>query len=192
MDQLKQRTNHTKALFRGPDMSDAPEFLPEEEQEQLIESLRISNERANDMFKIVLQAFSVTEVVIHLAFTTYTWYRRASLAGHPSPDHENPSAAFQSISPATATLFSLISFGIGIFIIRDVSLIARDSLAVWTFVSLTPIALMFGRAEFSFELVWWLMPLLLQVVDLASLWVMKDPEEDFLQLEKSQYKLKSA
>ena len=111
----------------------------------------------------------------------------------PFPDQEDPLAAFrQSASPIAATLFSLISFGIGIAIIKDTSRIARDSLAVWTFVSLTPLILMVGVTEFSFELLWWSMPLLLQIVDMASFWIMKDPEEDFFQLEKSQYRLKGA
>ncbi|KAF8927868.1 hypothetical protein BGZ58_010065 [Dissophora ornata] len=123
----------------------------------------------------------------------YTWYRRSTMSQNPSPDHEDPLATFrQSVSPITATLFSLISFGIGTAIIKDTSRIARDSLAAWTFVSLMPLILMVGATEFSFELLWWSMPLLLQIVDLASLWVMKDPEEDFVQLEKSQYKLKGA
>ncbi|KAI1297739.1 hypothetical protein EDD11_006996 [Mortierella claussenii] len=118
---------------------------------------------------------------------------KASMPGLAFPDHMDPSVAFrQNISPTAATLFSLLSFGAGISIIKDVSLIRRDVLAVWTAVSLVPLVLMAGTTEFSFELMWWSMPLLLQTVDLASLWIMKDPEEDFFQLERSQYKLKGA
>jgi hypothetical protein len=80
----------------------------------------------------------------------------------------------------------------GIVMVGNTSRIARNSLAVWTLVSMTPLILMMGATEFSFELLWWSMPLLLQVVDMVSLWIMEDPEAGFLELEKSQYKLKSA
>ncbi|KAI8362162.1 hypothetical protein B0O80DRAFT_94149 [Mortierella sp. GBAus27b] len=163
------------------------------EQEQLIQALRISNQQANDLFKTILQALSILEILTHLAFTTYTWYRRTFSHTSPFPDHEDPLDAFRhNASPLTATLFSLVSFVMGILLIKDTSRIARDSLIVWTFVSTTPLLLMIGATEFSFELLWWSMPLLLQIVDLASLWVMKDPDESFIELEKSQYKLKSA
>lgn len=75
---LRQRTTSaTKQLFRGPPDTDEPEFLPEDgtnafntfangpcagyvailthtfaEQAELIESLRSSNEKANDQFKV--------------------------------------------------------------------------------------------------------------------------------------------
>lgn len=77
-------------------------------------------------------------------------------------------------------------------IIKDSSLIRKETLAAWTAVSLVPLALMVGTSEFSFEWLWWSMPLMLQIVDLASLWVMLDPEEEFFSLERSQYKLKGA
>ncbi|KAF9579631.1 hypothetical protein BGW38_004040, partial [Lunasporangiospora selenospora] len=101
-------------------------------------------------------------------------------------------AFHQSASPATATLFSLISFVIGMFMIKDTTRIAKDSLAVWTFVSIVPLVLMYGATEFSFELLWWSMPFLLQIVDLVSLWVMLEPDEAFFKLEESRYKLKGA
>ncbi|KAK3819935.1 MAG: hypothetical protein J3Q66DRAFT_335873 [Benniella sp.] len=192
MEKLKHRTSNVRALFQGPQPSDEPDMMPEEEQEQLIETLRISDQQANDFFKFILQAFSAMEILMHLAFTTYMWYRTFS---HPSPlpDHDDLSSEFrQSASPLTATVFSLISFSMGIVMVGNTSRIARNSLAVWTLVSMTPLILMMGATEFSFELLWWSMPLLLQVVDLVSLWIMKDPEAGFLELEKSQYKLKSA
>ncbi|KAG0311302.1 hypothetical protein BGZ99_010274 [Dissophora globulifera] len=185
MQRHTRTSANTRALFRGPHPDDAPDFMAEDEQEEFIESLRISNDKANDMFKasqLVLLAFSGLEIL--------TWYKRS---GHALPDPENPWDAFrESASPMTATVFSLISFSIGIFMIRDASRIARDSVAVWAFVSLTPLVLMARATELSFELLWWSMPLLLQAVDLASLWIMRDPDEDFFQLEKSQYKLKGA
>jgi len=98
----------------------------------------------------------------------------------------------QSASPLTATLCSLISFVVGMRLIKDSSLIRRDTIAAWTVVSLVPVVLMFGTGEFSFEWLWWSMPLMLQGVDLMCLWIMLDPEEDFFGLEKSQYKLKGA
>ncbi|KAF9959843.1 hypothetical protein BGZ72_008617 [Mortierella alpina] len=192
LQHLKKRKSTARDLFRGPQATDELEFLPEEEQEELIESLRISNDRANSSFKLVLLAFSVMEFFIHIAFSVYRWYQSSSQYPH-YPDSQDPSIVFrQSASPATATLFSLISFGIGIFIIKDTTRIARDSLAVWTFVSVTPLLLMAGATDFSFELLWWSMPLMLQVVDLTSLWIMQDPDEAFFKLEKSQYKLKGA
>ncbi|KAF9918938.1 hypothetical protein BX616_003973 [Lobosporangium transversale] len=187
MDQLKHRSNNTKALFRGQPLSDESQFMAEDEQEQLIESLRKSNEKANDAFKFVLLLFSIMEIFIHLGFTAYAWSRNKSMSGLPLPDN-----ADQSISPGFATIFSLISFFIGIFIIWDMCNISRTVVVGWTFVSSVPLVLMMGSTEFSFELMWWSMPLLLQAVDLASLWIMRDPDEDFLRLEKSQYKLKSA
>ncbi|KAG0286515.1 hypothetical protein BGZ98_005041 [Dissophora globulifera] len=194
MQRHTRTSANTRALFRGPHPDDAPDFMAEDgircatitvDSEEFIESLRISNDKANDMFKasqLVLLAFSGLEIL--------TWYKRS---GHALPDLENPWDAFrESASPMTATVFSLISFSIGIFMIRDTSRIARDSVAVWAFVSLTPLVLMARATELSFELLWWSMPLLLQAVDLASLWIMRDPDEDFFQLEKSQYKLKGA
>lgn len=80
----------------------------------------------------------------------------------------------------------------GIVMVGNTSRIHRNSLAVWSLASVTPLILMTGATEYSFELLWWSMPLLLQIVDLVSLWIMKDPETGLLELEKSQYKLKSA
>ncbi|KAI1297740.1 hypothetical protein EDD11_006997 [Mortierella claussenii] len=51
MAQLKHRTSNTRALFRGPEASLEQEYMAEDEQEEYIESLRISNERANNSFK---------------------------------------------------------------------------------------------------------------------------------------------
>ncbi|KAK3812640.1 MAG: hypothetical protein JOS17DRAFT_762223 [Linnemannia elongata] len=193
LQNLKRRPNATKQLFRGPPVDDEPDFLPEEEQEQLIESLRAANDNANDWFKFVLLAFSVMEIFTHLAFVAYTWYRRASKPGSFPDHHEDPSQFFRdSTSPVAATLFSLISFAIGMAIIKDTTRIGRDSLLVWTFVSVTPLVLMMGATELSFELLWWSMPLLLQIVDLTSLWVMQSPDEEIIRLENSQYKLKGA
>ncbi|KAF9545055.1 hypothetical protein EC957_011296 [Mortierella hygrophila] len=193
LQNLKRRPNATKQLFRGPPLDDEPDFLPEEEQEELIESLRVANDNANDWFKFILLAFSVMEIFTHLAFAAYAWYKRASKPGS-FPDHyEDPTQFFRdSTSPVAATLFSLISFGIGMAIIRDTTRIGRDSFLVWTFVSVTPLFLMMGAPEFSFELLWWSMPLLLQIVDLTSLWIMQSPDEEIIRLENSQYKLKGA
>ncbi|KAG0271617.1 hypothetical protein BGZ95_000560 [Linnemannia exigua] len=163
------------------------------EQEELIESLRQANDNANDWFKFVLLAFSVMEIITHLAFASYAWYRRASKPGSFPDHHEDPSQFFRdSTSPAAATVFSLISFAIGMAIIKDTAKIGRDSILVWTFVSVTPLVLMRRATEFSFELLWWSMPLLLQIVDLTSLWIMLSPDEEIMGLEKSQYKLKGA
>ncbi|CAO3564823.1 unnamed protein product [Mortierella alpina] len=192
LQHLQKRKSAVRELFRGPQSNDELEFLPEEVQEELIESLRISNDRANSSFKLVLLAFSVMEIFIHIVFSAYSWYKKSSPRPH-YPDSHDPSIVFrQSASPATATLFSLISFGIGMFIIKDTTRIARDSLAVWTFVSVTPLLLMAGAADFSFELLWWSMPLMLQIVDLTSLWIMQDPDEAFFKLDLSRYKLKGA
>ncbi|KAF9156856.1 hypothetical protein BG015_000034 [Linnemannia schmuckeri] len=193
LQNLKRRPNATKQLFKGPLVDDESDFLPEEEQEELIESLRAANDNANDWFKFVLLAFSVMEIFTHLAFATYAWYSRVSKSGSFPDHHENPSQFFrESTSPAAATMFSLISFAIGMTIIKDTTRIGRDSLLVWTFVSVTPLVLMMGATEFSFELLWWSMPLLLQIVDLTSLWIMQSPDEEIIRLENSQYKLKGA
>ncbi|KAF9095344.1 hypothetical protein BGX29_009079 [Mortierella sp. GBA35] len=193
LQNLKRRPNATKQLFRGPQIDDEPDFLPEEEQEELIESLRTANDSANDWFKFVLLAFSVMEIITHLAFATYTWYRRVSKPGSFPDNHEDPSAIFRdNASPGAATLFSLISFVFGMAIIKDTTRIRRNSLLVWTFISVTPLVLMRGATEFSFELLWWSMPLLLQIVDLSSLWIMQSPDEEIIRLESSQYKLKGA
>ncbi|GJJ78597.1 hypothetical protein EMPS_10956 [Entomortierella parvispora] len=183
LQKLKRRPNATKSFFRGLE-DEEPEFLAEDEQEELIESLRVSNENANSAFKTILWAFSAMEMISHLAFAAYSWYRRRLSAD----DHSFQ----QSASPTTGTLCSLISFSIGMTLIKDSTLIRRDTLAAWTFASLVPVALMFGTNEFSFEWLWWSMPLLLQIVDLTCLWIMLDPEEELFGLEKSQYKLKGA
>ncbi|KAF9920945.1 hypothetical protein FBU30_009072 [Linnemannia zychae] len=129
----------------------------------------------------------------HLAFATYAWYRRMTRPGLFPDHHDDPSQIFKNnTSPAAATLFSLISFAIGMAIIKDTTRIGRDSLLVWTFVSVMPLVLMKGATEFSFELLWWSMPLLLQIVDLTSLWIMQSPEEEIVRLRDSQYKLKGA
>lgn len=99
----------------------------------------------------------------------------------------------QSLSPAAGTLFTLISYGISILIIKDTSRITRNNLVGWTVTSVLPIVLaLLGSVAWSFELLWWSMPLMLQALDLASLWIMQDPDEAFVHLEKSQYKLKGA
>ncbi|OAQ32401.1 hypothetical protein K457DRAFT_153601 [Linnemannia elongata AG-77] len=193
LQNLKRRPNAAKQLFRGTPVDDEPEFLPEEEQEELIESLRAANDKANDWFKFVLLAFSGMEIFTHLVFAAYAWYRRASKPGSFPDQDEDPSQFFRdSISPVAATLFSLISFAIGMAIIKDTTQIGRDSLLVWTSVSVIPLFLMMGATVFSFELLWWSMPLLLQIVDLTSLWVMQSPDEEIIRLENSQYKLKGA
>jgi len=77
-------------------------------------------------------------------------------------------------------------------VIKDANLMRKKILAVWTIFSLVPVFLMIGSGDFSFEWLWWSMPVMLQVVDLASIWVMQEPEEEFFGLEKSRYKLKGA
>ncbi|KAG0056496.1 hypothetical protein BGZ83_004754 [Gryganskiella cystojenkinii] len=143
------------------------------------------------MFKLILWAFSVMEAASHLVFAAYSWYKQSTFS-EPDSDIPHRGGFQQSASPVTATLCSLISFAIGMAVIKDTKLIRKEILVVWTVASLIPLFLMIGAGDFSFEWLWWSMPLMLQVVDLASLWVMQEPEEEFFGLEQSRYKLKGA
>ncbi|KAF9423737.1 hypothetical protein BGZ94_008200 [Podila epigama] len=194
MDQLhalRQRTSHTtRQLFRGPPAADELEFLAEDEQEELIEALKTSNEKINVSFKLILLGFSAVEMIAHIGFAVYgAWSRTRRYMPVMDKDFQRS----QSIAPGIGTFFSLASYGIGMLIIHDTKRITRTNLAGWTFISIVPLALaLFGSIEWTFEVLWWSMPLMLQTLDLASLWIMQDPDEAFVRLESSRYKLKGA
>ncbi|KAG0326666.1 hypothetical protein BG004_002925 [Podila humilis] len=185
---LRQRTNNaTKQLFRGPVDDDEPEYLAEDEQAELIETLRTSNERANDQFKVRLNLHIFDILRGHIGFVIYNAWTKTS-AHTPVMDKD----LNQSISPIAGTFFALMSYVISIWIIQDTTRVNLKNVAGWTVVSTIPIALGLLGAVATFDLLWWSMPLILQVLDLASLWIMQDPTEAFLHLERSQYHLKGA
>ncbi|KAG9302661.1 hypothetical protein G9A89_007365 [Geosiphon pyriformis] len=157
---LKRRQN-TSTYILGTE--EPVLILDEQEQEQVLETLRAENERANTFFKHILAFFSGMCSVLYFVFLyELTSSGRFSLIPFPT-----------SLPHYSATPFPILSTLLCIFALLY---------SIWILQS---------QQTTRFQL-WWAIPMCILVVESVALYWIRNFEEVFVSLENLKYKLKGA
>ncbi|CAB4378531.1 unnamed protein product [Rhizophagus irregularis] len=185
MDGLKKRYSLLDQGF-GEGQEQVAEFLDEQEQDQIIEELRLQNERANSFFKKALAFVSLMMVILYLIFL-YEIMTSSSNPIIPLPisEHIYSYAPYQMI----ATLSSIGALISSIFLLQAPNF-TMIHIYVGAFLSIIPNIIAIHTEKM--EKLWWAIPLGILVFDIIALFLIKDSEQDIRSLEKLKYKYKGA
>ncbi|GBC05620.1 hypothetical protein RclHR1_06310016 [Rhizophagus clarus] len=201
MDGLKKRYSLLDQGV-GEGQESVAEILDEQEQDKIIEELRLQNERANLFFKKALAFVSLMMMILYLIFLyeimvlpsnpTISSHNFAEIGSPSNPiiplpisEHIYSYAPYQMI----ATLSSIGALVSSIFLLLTPNF-TMIHIYVAALLSLIPNIIAIHTEKM--EKLWWAIPLGILVFDMIALFLIKDSEQDIRSLEKLKYKYKGA
>ncbi|KAI8060032.1 hypothetical protein BC940DRAFT_312997 [Gongronella butleri] len=191
---------------------DPAEFLDEQEQEQLLKELRDANDKSNLLIQIGLLFVGVLVCAIFLVFLydIQTHERRHQPLYLPFPFFSEPMEA-RFPFPGIGVLFSLVAIVLAMLTTvttcriavqdivsltsahRGIGALHRESaLAAAGAATLMPLACLLVQGCTLAEVGLWGLPWMVLIMHMMAIRMMRQVQESFTMLEKSQYKYKGA
>ncbi|CAO3629100.1 unnamed protein product [Cunninghamella echinulata] len=207
-------TNRVSSSNNKTNEKEQPEYLDEEQQEQLLQDLRTQNEKSNLTIQIGLLFIGILLSAIYIVYEYDTYKSRGRIFNNraiiPFPFLSTPVTS-QITSPDLAVTFSLGSISASISMIlytcqvsfSDIlsftpshrgigSLHIISALASFVLGSIVPLISMFSVAISWVEVFYWSLPLGMLLMNLGAIRMMKQVEYGFTELELKKYKFKGA
>ncbi|RHZ72479.1 hypothetical protein Glove_242g31 [Diversispora epigaea] len=164
------------------------EILDEQEQEKVIEDLRVQNDRANNFFKKALSFLSLMVMILFFIFLNDIVKSSSGIISIPLPTSEK--ILSYTPFPLISTIFSISALIFSIYLLQAQNITIIH--IYWgAFLSLVPNILAINTTE-RMEKLWWGIPLGILIFDVIALFLIKDSEQDVKSLEKLKYKYKGA